>query len=126
MSRYLELKAQHEALTTELETVRLEERHDAIAQCRQLMEIFDLSAQDLGLVKVQQLPPRKTAPPTFAVKVPKGTYPPKYRDPASGKTWSGNGHTPRWMEGDRDDYLIKNANGHEHGKHGKHEQHEAA
>ncbi len=32
---------------------------------------------------------------------------PKYRDPASGKTWSGKGKRPRWFAVDRaDDFLI--------------------
>lgn len=33
---------------------------------------------------------------------------PKYRDPATGVTWSGRGKEPTWMRGrDRDDFLIK-------------------
>jgi DNA-binding protein H-NS len=33
---------------------------------------------------------------------------PKYRDPASGKTWSGRGRTPRWLDGkNSSDFLIK-------------------
>lgn len=38
----------------------------------------------------------------------KGTRPPKYRDPESGKTWSGMGHTPQWMVNakNRDAFLI--------------------
>lgn len=41
------------------------------------------------------------------------TVAPKYRDPASGKTWSGRGRTPRWLttaeeQGhSRDEFLIK-------------------
>lgn len=39
----------------------------------------------------------------------KGTRPPKYRDPESGKTWSGMGHTPQWMVNakNRDAFLIQ-------------------
>jgi DNA-binding protein H-NS len=39
----------------------------------------------------------------------KGTYPPKYRDPASGATWSGRGHAPSWIKdaANRDEFLIK-------------------
>lgn len=36
---------------------------------------------------------------------------PKYRDPATGVTWSGRGKEPTWMRGrDRDDFLIKEDN----------------
>lgn len=32
---------------------------------------------------------------------------PKYRDPITGKTWSGRGKPPRWIAGkSRDDFLI--------------------
>jgi DNA-binding protein H-NS len=32
----------------------------------------------------------------------------KYRDPASGKTWSGRGRKPNWLSGDTDRYLVSN------------------
>lgn len=33
---------------------------------------------------------------------------PKYRDPATGKTWSGRGKRPNWFDADRADaFLIK-------------------
>jgi len=32
---------------------------------------------------------------------------PKYRDPRTGKTWSGRGRAPRWIQGeDRTPFLI--------------------
>ncbi|CAB3810549.1 DNA-binding protein Bv3F [Paraburkholderia ultramafica] len=32
---------------------------------------------------------------------------PKYRDPRTGKTWSGRGRLPRWIEGEnRTPFLI--------------------
>ena len=38
----------------------------------------------------------------------KGTRPPKYRNPDTGQTWSGMGHTPQWMASakNRDTFLI--------------------
>ncbi len=41
------------------------------------------------------------------------SIPPKYRDPVSGRTWTGRGRTPRWMEAalaqgrSRDEFLIQ-------------------
>jgi DNA-binding protein H-NS len=32
----------------------------------------------------------------------------KYRDRASGKTWSGRGRKPSWLRGDADQYLVSN------------------
>jgi DNA-binding protein H-NS len=46
---------------------------------------------------------------TFPAKTPKKVYPPKYVNPSDGRTWSGLGHTPSWIVGNRDDYLIKNS-----------------
>lgn len=41
---------------------------------------------------------------------PKATavkYPPKYRDPETGRTWSGRGRMPRWIQDmDRTGFLI--------------------
>jgi DNA-binding protein H-NS len=36
---------------------------------------------------------------------------PKYRDPKSGRTWSGRGRMPRWIQGeDRTPFLIEKPN----------------
>jgi hypothetical protein len=52
-------------------------------------------------------------PPAIAKPAPasgkagsKGILPPKYQDPATGKTWSGHGKRPFWLIGDKDKYLI--------------------
>lgn len=31
---------------------------------------------------------------------------PKYKDPATGKTWAGRGKIPKWLVGDKDQYKI--------------------
>lgn len=36
----------------------------------------------------------------------KAALPAKYRDPESGKTWSGRGRVPAWLAGDRERYAI--------------------
>jgi DNA-binding protein H-NS len=34
--------------------------------------------------------------------------PTKYRNEATGETWTGRGRAPKWLEGkNKDDYLIK-------------------
>ena len=111
MSRYEELKAQIERLQQELAETRESEMREAIETCKVLIDRFDLTAYHLGFVKTQVIAPKKAEPHTFAAKKAKRVYPPKYQNPATGETWSGMGHAPRWIEGDRDDYLIKNANG---------------
>jgi len=34
------------------------------------------------------------------------TLEPKYKDPATGKTWSGRGKKPAWVIGDKEQYKI--------------------
>ncbi|WP_323121800.1 H-NS histone family protein [Burkholderia alba] len=42
------------------------------------------------------------------LKEKKKRLPAKYYDPSSGKSWSGQGACPKWLEGkNRDDYLIR-------------------
>lgn len=36
----------------------------------------------------------------------KAGLPAKYRDPESGKTWSGRGRVPAWLAGEREKYAI--------------------
>lgn len=109
MSKYLQLVAQRKKLDNDIEAARLIAAQGAIEQCLELISTFSLTAVDLGFVKTQQIPTKKVkkSDKTFAVKVPKVTHPPKYVDPASGKTWSGRGHQPGWIVSNRDDYLIK-------------------
>ncbi|WP_277182765.1 H-NS family nucleoid-associated regulatory protein [Caballeronia sp. BR00000012568055] len=47
--------------------------------------------------------------PAKAGNYPRGPQAPKYRDPASGATWSGRGPAPAWLAAakNRDDYLIE-------------------
>jgi DNA-binding protein H-NS len=108
-TRYRELLARRAKLDAEIEDLRRLAAKDAIETCRALIDEFSLTTVDLGFVKPQQVPPNKVkkSEKTFTAQKPKKVYPPKYVDPASGKTWSGLGHTPRWIVGNRDDYLIK-------------------
>lgn len=43
---------------------------------------------------------------------PASTLPPKYRDPITGKTWSGRGNKPKWIDGhdlsEGNTFLIQN------------------
>lgn len=107
-SRYLELLAQLETLQAEIEAQRSLMVRDAVATCMSLIAEFDLTAYDLGLVKTHKAKTMavKQSDRTFPVATKHASPPPKYRDPASGKTWSGRGSEPLWMDGNRDDYLI--------------------
>lgn len=98
--------AQIDALQKQADELRRVELADVIADIKQKIRDYDLTAADLGLVSsaaVVEASERgsKRAP----VK-------PKYRDPDTGKTWSGRGVMPKWMKAaleaghDRDEFLI--------------------
>jgi DNA-binding protein H-NS len=60
------------------------------------MRDYGLTIADLGTVTKAK--PVKTRAPV----------PTKYRDDATGQTWTGRGRAPKWLEGkDKNQYLIK-------------------
>ncbi|HTI17103.1 MAG TPA: H-NS histone family protein [Trinickia sp.] len=100
MSQYADLKAQIAKLQEQADEVRRAEMGDVIADIRQKIAEFGLSAADLGFAEHR----RRGRPP----KVKKEPLPAKYRDPKTGASWSGRGRAPTWIHGkNRDRYLIK-------------------
>ncbi len=85
------------------------ERLQAIASAKELIKIHQLSAADLGLAG-KKITTRKEQRVTGGKR---SVIPPKYRDPSSGKTWTGRGKTPTWLTAylsvghGKQDYLIK-------------------
>jgi DNA-binding protein H-NS len=108
-SKYRQLLEQQRKLAKEVEAARIAEARQAIATVKKLIREFDLRPEDIGMVAVQQIATKKT-PASAKTFKPKhaNSRPtePKYRDPATGTTWSGRGKQPRWIVGNRDDYLI--------------------
>jgi DNA-binding protein H-NS len=109
MATYKELRAKAEELLRQADLALIEERREAIVKAKAIINEYELTATDLGLIKTQVIAAKKVSKmkKTFAVKTPKGVKPPKYRDPATGTTWSGYGHQPHWIVGNRDEYLIE-------------------
>jgi len=96
---YEEIQAKIADLQAQAERVKREEKQQAIDAARAMIASYGITAKDLGLDKSPKL---KAGPK------PGGKIPAKYRDPASGATWSGRGKTPRWINGatDRSVYAI--------------------
>jgi len=76
-----ELIAQKEALERQIEETRRKDRSDAVAKVR------GLSVSDLST---------RAAAKTRAVKGSKVAA--KYRNPATGDSWSGRGLQPKWLK----------------------------
>lgn len=106
-----QLIAQREALDAQITEMRAEMREAKLAEARALIEEFDFSAYELGLVKTQHIVKRgRKEARTFQMKATPQQRPPLYRDPATGATWSGRGRPPLWLHGQPDEYLIKETN----------------
>jgi DNA-binding protein H-NS len=87
MASLQDLLAQKEALEKEIESTKRQHRADAIAKVRSLMSEYGLSLSDLsakGGAKVGSAKGNKVAP--------------KYRNAATGETWSGRGLQPKWLK----------------------------
>lgn len=97
MSKLQELLAQKEALEKQIVEMRKAELADAIKQVKALVAAHNLTQDDVfGKTRGAK---------TSKVKGSKVAA--KYRDPSSGKEWSGRGLAPKWLQGkDKSQYLI--------------------
>ncbi|MFT3821111.1 MAG: H-NS histone family protein [Rubrivivax sp.] len=91
-TRLSDLLAKKAELEQQIISLQREERGAAIAQIKVLMAEHGLTPADLGSSRAAAGP----------AAMPKGRtggkVPPKYRDPASGQTWSGRGLHPKWLK----------------------------
>ena len=95
MSSYKELLAQRELLDKQIKEAVQREKADGIAKAKAIIEQYGLVAADLFS--------RKAGAKGGGI----GKVAPKYRNPATGETWTGRGKAPKWIEGrDRSAYLI--------------------
>jgi DNA-binding protein H-NS len=83
-----DLLAQKSALDKQIADFQKEQRADAIAKVKALMAEYGLAMSDIAGGK-----PAATA----KVKVPGAKVAAKYRNPATGETWSGRGLKPKWL-----------------------------
>jgi len=132
MSNYMKLQAQIQKLQKEAEAAKKRELAETIANIKKAIQIFGLTASDLGFIGSGSVRPagrsiqnivadtrtakkrrgrpakassqsrkQQSAEPK-AKKIPSGTdrrsvVAPKYRDSATGVTWTGRGKQPKWL-----------------------------
>jgi DNA-binding protein H-NS len=87
MSSYQEILSQIEELKRKAEEVRHQEMSGAMAEIKRLMSQFGITAEDLGLSERSGATKGKL----------RGTVAAKYKDPISGKNWTGRGRRPAWV-----------------------------
>lgn len=87
MPSYKELLAQKQKLEEQMEAVRLKELEQVVAQVKQIIADYGLTAEDIGLASKGK------------AKARRATVAPKYQDPKTGATWTGRGRAPAWIAG---------------------------
>lgn len=87
MATLKELLAQKAEIEKQIDDVARNERADAIAKVKALMAEHGLSIADLG-----------SRGPAKTVRSAGGKVAAKYRDAATGQTWSGRGLRPNWLK----------------------------
>lgn len=88
MSSLQDLLAKRAALEQEIEATQKRERQDAISKVKSLMAEYGLTAADLA--------GKSTGSKPGAAKGAKVAA--KYRNAATGDTWSGRGLQPKWLK----------------------------
>ncbi|WP_175948295.1 H-NS family nucleoid-associated regulatory protein [Burkholderia pyrrocinia] len=100
-STIVELLTDLYKLESQFEEAKLAKRTAIISEMQQMIRALNISARELGLGRY----PGGRLP-----------NPPKYRNPATGATWSGRGREPNWILGkDRSAYEIEAFDDGEHG-----------
>lgn len=95
---YKDLLKQREALEQQITEARRRELSDAVTQVRNLIQEYGLSAQDV----FPAAGGTRARSSTSGVKVA-----PKYRNPATGQTWTGRGKPPKWIQNEnREQFAI--------------------
>ena len=97
MTTLQDLVTQRETLDKQISELKKEETANAIKQVQQLVKLYALTEQEIfGSARV----PGKE-------KKQRADIESKYRDPATGKEWTGRGLAPKWIrDQDRTQFLI--------------------
>lgn len=88
MPKIADLLAQKAALEKQIEQAQREQHDAAIAQIKALMAEHGLTAADIGARRQKATKRGGTGTKVAA----------KYRNNATGETWSGRGLQPRWLK----------------------------
>ncbi|MDR5774105.1 MULTISPECIES: H-NS histone family protein [unclassified Caballeronia] len=112
-----QLETQIQKLQRRADALRERKSSEVIANIRALMQEYGLTTADLDKsdsspgVKKRGRPVGSKNVASSRKAVKKSKMPPKYRDPASGLTWSGHARPPAWIKdvADRSVYLIDGA-----------------
>jgi DNA-binding protein H-NS len=102
MKTYAALQAEIAKLEKEARALRKAEAAQVIAGIKAAIETYGLTAADLGLDGSTNRRAKVKGKKVATVGIA------KYRDPKTGKTWTGRGKPPTWIAGvkNRESFLI--------------------
>ena len=89
MSSLQDLLAQRAEIEKKIADVQRDERNNAVAKVRAMMSEFGLSAADIA---------GKAPTVRAAASKPTGKVAAKYRNAATGESWTGRGLQPKWLK----------------------------
>jgi len=96
MPTYQELLKQREQLDRQIKEAIEREKAEGIAKVKALIDQYGLTVSDVFSRRVKG-----------AAKLSGSKVAPKYRNPATGETWTGRGKAPKWIAGqDRSRFAI--------------------
>ena len=109
MATLTSIQKQIAVLEKQAEAIRKSDARSAAMKAKELIVRHNLTAEDVGL---GGKPGKKFAAKKTDTTKLKTVGIAKYRDPKTGKTWTGNGKAPGWIAGkkNRDAFLINAAN----------------
>ncbi len=110
------LEKEIERLRKQAAALEKKQRAPIISEIVRNMREYDITLEELetALNRRTRTAGKRAAKKGATVSAPRGTVPPKYRDPVSGATWTGRGRAPRWVveaeaQGkSREEFLIQN------------------
>lgn len=109
------IQQQIEALTSKAQGLMAAAKSKGIVAAKMLISQHGITAEDLGLVATGVVKsPAKNAAAKKAGGRARGPKPAKYRNPATGETWSGMGKAPSWIataRKPRESFLIASQEG---------------
>lgn len=110
MATYQNLLSQKASLDRKIATARKREVASVVKQINALIEQYQLQPSELTFAakgaSAGRAAAKPKAKPGRKAKTT-GPAPAKYRNPQTGDTWSGRGRSPKWVVGEKSQYLIE-------------------
>lgn len=96
-----EINAKIAELQEQAARIKAEKKDAVVQDMLRTIEQFEITAEDLGFLSPSIRGRRGSR------RAPGQSAPPKFRDPETGKTWSGVGREPKWFKEAIDKGLSK-------------------